>query len=222
MYVAGRGDEGDIVTVLSATRIGLEVFCQDPVCTQFARPLYEQLRQGYDECAVLPLDVSVGEWRAEHRTARKRADRARRRGYTFGPIVRHERALEIQKINLSAPERQGKPMSAAYLQPVSTTPLPVYPCPRHGVHTYGVEDRDGTLVAYSWIYRSGDLALVSSILGHAAHLTSEVMYLLVQGIVAEETDGFLVYNRWDSGTDGLRFFKERLGFRPERVEWAEF
>jgi hypothetical protein len=29
----------------------------------------------------------------------------------------------------------------------------------------------------------------------------------------------VVYNRADSGTDGLRFFKERLGFGPMEVEW---
>jgi hypothetical protein len=86
---------------------------------------------------------------------------------------------------------------------------------------YGIENRDGVLVAYTVIYRAGDLALVSQILGHGDRLDDEIMYLLVQGVVDAESarGGFLVYNRWDSGTDGLRFFKTRLGFRPERVEW---
>lgn len=208
---------------MADTRIGLEVHCAHASCTQFAFPLYEKLRQGYEVCAVLDL-AGVDVWRQAHRTARKRADRAARRGYRFTPVARHERAHEVQAVNLSAPARQGRPMSAGYHAPPSTDPLPDYPCPRHGVHTYGVETKDGTLVAYCWIYRAGDLALVSQILGHMAHLENEVMYLLVQGVVAAESDqpGRLVYNRYDSGTDGLRFFKDRCGFRPAAVEWSQW
>jgi hypothetical protein len=208
---------------LTATKIGLAVHCVDPVCTQFAAPLLEQLRKGYEECAVLPIR-SLDVWRDDHRTARKRADRAERRGYKFAAIARHERADEIQAINLSTMERQGRPMSAGYRQPPTTTPLPEYPCPRHGVRTYGVEAADGTLVAYLWLYRAGDLALVSQILGHADHLEDEVMYLLVQGAVDSESEhgGFMVYNRYDSGEDGLRFFKDRCGFAPTAVEWSQW
>ena len=50
------------------------------------------------------------------------------------------------------------------------------------------------------------------------------MYLLVQGVVDRESlhGGFLVYNRYDSGTDGLRFFKDRCGFERTRVEWSQW
>lgn len=222
--MGARSREGPVViATLTGTRIGLETSCVDPVCTRFAWPLYEQLAVGYEECAVLPLP-GINAWRDEHRTARKRADRAARRGYRFATISRHERAQEIQAINLSLPERQGRPMSTGYLQPPTTTPLPDYPCARHGIRTYGIETGDGILVAYLWLYRAGDLALVSQILGHADHLEHEVMYLLVQGAVAAETPhgGFMVYNRYDSGTDGLRFFKDRCGFAPARVEWSQW
>lgn len=207
---------------LTATRIGLETACTDPVCTQFSWPLLDQLSEGYEECAVLPLRGRPA-WREEHRTARKRADRAERRGYVFNRIKRHLHPDEIFAINTSASHRQGREMAAGYRQPVSTEPLPDYPCRRHGVHTYGVFHGE-TLVAYAFIYRSGDLALVSQILGHAQHLDQEVMYLLVQGVVQWESPlgGFLVYNRYDSGSDGLRFFKDRCGFAPTRVEWSQW
>lgn len=211
------------MTVATGTRIGLEVHCEHPECTQFAWPLYTQLRQGYNECAVLEL-AGVDEWRDDHRTARKRANRAWRRGYRFKDVHRHERSVEVAAINMSAATRQGRPMSDGYRQPPTTTPLPEYPCPRHGVHTYGVETARGRLVAYSWVYRAGDLALVSQILGHADFLADEVMYLLVQGVVAAESPlgGHLVYNRYDSGTEGLRFFKDRCGFKRTEVEWTEW
>jgi hypothetical protein len=168
------------------------------------------------------IPSSVASWRAEHRTARKRADRSARRGYTFATIRRHDRIDEIHAINVSAPERQGRPMSSGYQQRPSAIPLPAYPCARHRVSTYGVEDASGVLVAYLWLYRAGALGLVSQILGHADHLANEVMYLLWQGMLEAESadpDGFVVYNRHDSGTEGLRFFKERVGLAETEVRW---
>lgn len=210
--------------IATATLIGLEAHHTEPVCTQFAWPLLEQLQAGdYTEMAVLPLE-GLDVWLEGHRTARKRSERAARRGYRFARVERHRRSDEIHQINLSSPSRQGRPMSNGYRMMPSTEPLPSYPCDRHGVHTYGLETKDGKLVAYSWIYRSGELALVSSILGHAEHLEHEIMYLLIAGIVQAESpqNGYLVYNRYDSGTDGLRFFKDRCGFRPVEVEWGEW
>lgn len=210
------------MSTLTPTRIRLETACNYPTCSEFAFPLHKQLSSGaYDLCSVMALH-SFEDWRAGHRTARKRADRAARRGYRFVTVNRHERTDELYAINTSTPERQGRPMSSGYQQRPSKTRLPDYPCVRHGVHPYGVETVGGVLVAYLWLYRAGELGLVSQILGHADHLENEVMYLLVQGVVGAESrqGGFLVYNRHDSGTDGLRFFKERVGFAETKVEWC--
>lgn len=201
--------------------ISLELTCSKE-CAEFAYPLYRQLSSGYDVCSVLRLPDSLSEWRAGNRTARKRADRAQRRGYRFVDVARHERADEVHAINTSAETRQGRPMSSGYHVKPSTQPDPAATCPTHGVHPYGVEDEHGTLVAYLWIYRAGDLALVSQILGHADHLEHEVMYLLWAGMIGRELrePGFVVYNRADSGTDGLRFYKERVGLAATHVTWT--
>jgi hypothetical protein len=49
------------------------------------------------------------------------------------------------------------------------------------------------------------------------------MYLLFRGMVETEyerdPDGVVMYHRWDNGTDGLRFYKERVGLGPTLVEW---
>jgi hypothetical protein len=207
---------------MTATLIGLRMECAHLDCADWAWRLYRQLRDGYEECAVLPLE-GVGVWNERHRTARKRAGRAVRRGYKFHPIQRHLYADDIYRVNTSATHRQGRRMSDGYMVPPPTIPLPDYRCQWHGVHCYGVT-HEGTLVAYAFIYRAGELALVSQILGHADHLEAEVMYLLVQGVVLYESPlgGFLVYNRFDSGTDGLRFFKTRCGFDPTPVEWSQW
>lgn len=199
----------------------LQTACDHQSCSDFAYPLWKQLRTGYDRCSVLPVPDSFEEWRQEHKTARKRADRAIRLGYGFRIIKREERNDEIHAINTSLERRQGRPMTDAYHRKPRHEPLPDYPCDRHRVSTYGVVAPNGKLVAYLWLYRAGDLALVSSILGHGDHLANDIMYLLFQGAVIRESQygGFFVYNRHDSGTDGLRYFKQKLGFQPTDVEW---
>jgi hypothetical protein len=166
------------------------------------------------------MPSSLDEWRVEHRTARKRADRAVRLGYRFAPVDRSLYDEDIYQINTSKVERQGRPMTVGYRERVSYLPLEHFPCPRHAIRTYGVLS-GRTLVAYLWLYRSGDLALVSSILGHADHLDDGIMFLLFQGVVSHERlhGGYFVYNRHDSGQDGLRWWKERVGFQATGVEW---
>jgi hypothetical protein len=203
-----------------ATRISLGIDHEE--CSEFAGPLYLQLRRGYETCSVLQVPASREAWREEHRTARKRANRAERLGYQFREIEREMYAEDIFAINTSLEERQGRPMTAGYRERQNYLPLPDYPCEYHAIRTYGVLDVRGTLVAYLWLYRSGELALVSSILGHGEHLANDVMFLLFQGAVERQAHlgGFFVYNRADSGTDGLRYFKDKLGFVPTEVEWA--
>lgn len=211
------------MSIVQTRKVYLELLgsCSEPWCLAFSEPLHAQLENGpYDECSVLKL-TDIMSWRVDHRTARKRADRCRRLGYRFAPIERHEYVDDIYAINTSLAERQGRPMSAGYLERPSASPDPAYPCDRHRVNPYGVLSGH-RLVAYLWCYRSGDLALVSSILGHGEHLRDDVMYLLMQGTIEHESEqrGFLVYNRHDSGTDGLRYYKERCGFEPAEVAWA--
>jgi hypothetical protein len=208
---------------MTAVPVALEVGCDTHVeCGALSRPLLEQLGSGkYDLCSVLPVPASIGDWLAEHGTARKRVARCESRGYSCRPLRRERHADEIHAINTSTSMRQGRPMSAGYLEHHAYSPLPGYPCERHLVRTWGVFDQADVLVAYLVMIRSGDLALVSQILGHADRLTDEIMWLLFAGALRAEIPqaGFVVYNRHDSGTDGLRWFKERLGFVESEVEW---
>ncbi len=211
-----------MITVTETRYVRFHVSCDFEDCARFAFPLLQQLSSGmYDECSVVDIPASIGEWEAQHRTARKRAWRAERLGYRFAPIQRQRYEAEVHDINTSLAHRQGRPMTAGYLE------RPVfgrddYPCDLHGVHANGVFDPEQRLVAYLWMYRAGDLALVSQILGHGDHLRNDVMFLLFRGALEREIavgSGVCVYNRHDSGTDGLRFYKERLGFEERAVEW---
>lgn len=193
--------------------------CGSPLAAQ----LHAQLSAGRYSypASVMPLPLDIEAHLAEHRTFRKRAQRARNRGFGFSPIDRALYEDDVYAINTSAPERQGRPMSEGYQQPVRFGSLGPQPCDRHGIHTYGVL-QGLRLRAYTWIYRAGELVMVSSILGHAAYLADDIMYELMRGALATEAQygpGVVFYNRHDSGTEGLRYFKEKLGLRPGRVDW---
>lgn len=195
-------------------------------CTDFAAGLHAVLNDGRHTwpCAILALPTADTflEYLASHRTARKRSERASRRGYGFGVIQREYHSDEIHEINTSLERRQGRPMTQAYKTRQEQSPLPSYPCQRHRVTSYGVVDIDGVLRAYASIYRCGEVVNVSQILGHGAHLRDEIMYLMLLSIIEAEMHGggWIYYSQYDSGTEGLTFFKDRFGFAPERVEWT--
>ena len=191
-------------------------------CAPFAADVYERLGGGAYEwpVSILLLDDQVA-YLGEHRTARKRAAHCRRLGYRAEPVDLSEHLDEIYAINTSLPERQGRPMEAHYRRRPERSQLPTYRCPRHRIDEWGVMSSDGLLVAYLVIWLCGELVMVSTILGHGVHLRNDVMYLLVLDALAQvPMPATVFYNRHDSGTDGLRYFKERLGFQPSRVEWV--
>lgn len=212
------------MTTLTATAVtvNLEGACVDRGCSDLAFRFQTQLGVPKYSCgaSILEMPANVQAWRDEHRTARKRADRAARLGYQFAEIDRSRFNDDIHEINLSLPERQGRPMTAGYTERHNHGPLPDYPCDRHRVHTYGVLQGE-RLRAYLSLYRCGELGLVSMILGHGAHLDAGIMYLLIAGVIADQVPhmGVLYYNSHASGTDGLRWMKERVGFVATDVEW---
>ncbi len=208
----------------TATVLCLEAGCDHASCAELAHRIHKQLdTPNYTRgMSIMDAPESVEAWRAQHRTARKRSARADRLGYTFAEIDRSKFNDDLHAINTSKQERQGRPMTAGYLERHNHGALPDYPCDRHRIRTFGVL-RDGHLYAYSTLYRVGDLLLVSMILGHGDHLDDGIMFLLMEGMVEAESDGggWFFYNRHDSGrADGLVWFKERLGFRATDIELA--
>ena len=212
-----------VATRRRVATVDLSAGCARTHCLRMALGLKMQLDPDYStRAALLSLDdSSFAEYLPHHRTARKRAARAERAGYSFQVIDRQAYEGDIYAINTSAPRRQGRPMSGAYRERPRYSRSPLV-CPRHHVYTYGVLAEQGPLVAYLWLYRCGDLALVSSILGHAEHLEAGVMYLLFLKMLERQYrhGGTVFYNLWNSGSEGLRFFKTRLGLEEGNVEWA--
>jgi hypothetical protein len=200
--------------------------CIEDGCVTHARHLAETLaperyRLGV---SIMPCPDSLEEWRSAHRTARRRADRCARLGYVFSEVDYSQYSDDIFEINTSLEQRQGRPMADGYLIRHQHGRLSEFPCHLHNTRTYGVtiSRLKPKLVAYMTIHRSSELAMVSMILGHGGFLKDEIMYLLFAGMVEDQSGygGILFYNRHDSGTEGLRFYKERVGFREGDVAWS--
>jgi len=193
--------------------------CAPIISSEIATLCKPQYQRGQ---SVMPVPFSVKAHLAEHRTFRKRVLRAERIGYETWHIDPMRDYDDIMEINRSTPERQGRRMDESYTNKVRpTAPLPTYDCPLHNIIMYGVRRLDRTY-AYATIYRCGELVHVSQFLGHADFLDDGIMYKLVADILREHAGrgGVLYYNRHDSGTDGLQWFKERIGLRAEDVKWT--
>jgi hypothetical protein len=193
-----------------------------PHCVKFSHSMLGTMQRMGNPASVLPVPLFSDSWRQEHRTARKRADRATRLGYEFMPYEREQCVEDRFEINTSLEHRQGRRMGEGYWERPSESPLPPYPCPLHAYADYGVFSDSGQLVAYLVLIRCGQLRLISQILGHGDFLEHDIMYLLALGTIKAEiaTGGYFVYNRHDSGTEGLRYYKEKLGFEPQQVTWT--
>lgn len=211
-----------------ALRVDLLGDCTGESCVALAEAEFNtldkpQYKNGVSIRAIEFLDT-IEPFR-DCRTARKRALRATRKGYRVEPFEPATRYSDMLSINRSLPERQGRKMDDAYVNLRPTTSILGEPkCRSHHVIVYGVFTQEHhRLVAYATIYRCGELVHVSQILGHGDFMDDGIMYLLAQSILADQAmngDGVFFYNRHDSGTDGLVFYKERIGLRKGVVEWT--
>lgn len=158
--------------------------------------------------------------------ARQNARHAAATGYRHLLIDRADWADDLHAIRSSAPFRQGRDMPADYMawRSYSSDAWPDGSCVRHRATVHGVAGPDGRLRGYMQVVQCGEVVRVNTILGHAEFLRDRVMWLLLVEAVKWHIDEcaarFFLYYTHDSGHGpGLRYFKERLGFRPCRVEW---
>jgi hypothetical protein len=216
--------------VLTAPRVRIELFGSDE-----ARRAYEHFTSPHPRvrviaskswgAALLPLPATFDGYLGGGSRAllRQKRRRALSLGYEVRAFDGLERLDEVMEINRSAPERQGIPMLAGYLDDR-----------RVGAYLgaagelMGAFAADGRLSAYAHVPQLGDVASLYRLMGHADRLDDGIVYLLVSDVVAaclERRDRtrhpqWLMYDMFWGAAPGMRYFKRRLGFRPYRVEWA--
>ncbi len=151
------------------------------------------------------------------RTNRKNAMRV---GYRFDKFSALDKIDDIMAIHLSMERRQGWPISKDYLVKDEVMTFFTGKPP-----LFGVFDTKGVLKAYAYVLVSGEVGFFVRILGHGDDLEKGIMYYLVSEVVREMTDlkgdkpKWLMYDTYFGATPGLKYFKERCGFEPYRVNW---
>jgi GT2 family glycosyltransferase len=151
------------------------------------------------------------------RTNRKNAMRV---GCRFDKFSGLDKIEDIMAINLSMEKRQGWPMPKDYLVKDEVIAFFTGKPP-----LFGVFDSKGVLKAYAYVLVSGEVGFFVRILGHGDDLGKGIMYYLVSEVVREmiELKGdkpkWLMYDTYFGATPGLKYFKERCGFEPYKVNW---
>lgn len=149
----------------------------------------------------------------------RRADSMEYKVELIDPIPYSDR---ITQVNTSTMVRQGRSIGPDYLDPGEGQ---VYL--RNPGRWYGVFDSRHILRAYCHVAILGDCCIYSRILGHADYLKDGIMYLMVRHTVEDmhrfkQVHGYprwVMYDMFLGGKKGLRDFKRRAGFSPERVDW---
>jgi hypothetical protein len=242
--VAGRRDEGAVVTtatyenplrrpanhVLPLTILLEQGDTDLPGChtlpaTEYGTGFYHAPQHPLS-VAVLPQDGRAYEYGCSV-VARQNARYAAKQGYRWEIIDRADWEDDLHALRSSTSFRQGRDMPAAYMewQPYSSDAWPEPHCKRHLATVHGVIGPDGHLAGYMQVVQCGEVVRVNTILGHADKLADRVMWLLLVEAIKWHIDecgaGFFLYYTHASGHGpGLRYFKERLGFRPHQVEWV--
>jgi hypothetical protein len=218
-------------SVLTAPRVVLHMRGDEPI-----RAIYRAFTRRHPKFLIIgakalgaeliPLPDSHGTYVKSFakELARRKFRKALRSGYEYRTFAGRDHFCEILDINRSRPERQGRPMSAHHLDENQVRPF----CESHDF-LHGIFDQGGRLVAYAYTPETGDMFFYSVIFGHADHLESGVMYLLVSEVIKyfierKKNQGggpsWAMYDMAWGCKPGLHHFKRVLGFRPYNVRWV--
>ena len=146
--------------------------------------------------------------------------KATKREYKFVEIDRNDFLDDIYEINTSSTHRQGREMSSGYLKKQESYRNEL------NYRYFGVINGGGNLVSYCNIGFYGEFALVVTLLGHAKYLNDGIMYLMmieVNKIIFNDykQNGYkyIMYDTFFGASDGLKKFKQKLGYKSYKVKW---
>jgi hypothetical protein len=176
--------------------------------------------------ALLPLPEHFDEYLGgKHKELlRRKRRRAMSLGFKLASIDPRAHLDEILAINTSMQLRQQvSSLPAGYLSIES-----ISEAFKNARIFYGVIDSHGVLKAYAHTPIYGEAFVFATLLGHSDDLDKGIMYLLISEVIREMIErrriGHLplwaVYDTFFGARDGLRYFKERLGFKPYKVDWV--
>ncbi|MBI1181013.1 MAG: hypothetical protein GC201_10675 [Alphaproteobacteria bacterium] len=149
--------------------------------------------------------------------ARRKARRAEKAGYVVQSIEALRHVEAIVAIHRSAATRQGRPVWQVIMTPEGVSE--VYA----GRRGNGIFDTEGRLRGYVFWEEAGEAVILRGLMGHAASLADGIMYLLLARTIDQAiSHGGAVWLQYGVGlgdSEGMRRFKQELGFAPYRVTW---
>ena len=170
----------------------------------------------------LPPDSAAYLRGREMQAVRTNRSKALAAGFRFEIVRARDYFSDVYDVNASLDQRQGRQMDSGF---VDRDRVRAY-CDQAG-QLYAVLDREGRLRGYAHVIVAGEVALLNRLLGHGADLDKGIMYLCLSEIVrvmcefraASGSPLWLMYDTIFGAERGLRYFKERLGFKPYHVRW---
>jgi len=210
VYIKLWGDEKSYNTYLSFTK---------------RHPKYKIIQNKRYGVALISLPNSFSDYLTgrDKQALRTNRRKAIKHGFTFSSFSPLEHIDEILEINQSMKIRQSKPMNPDYL---NVDALVSFFKDKEKI--YGVFDIHGNLKAYAYTPIVGEVCVISRLLGHGEELDKGIMYFLISEVIREmieikNKNGvplWIMYDTLFGASKGLKYFKERLGFKPYEVIWT--
>ena len=213
--------------VLGAPRIAIDLYGDEQAEAAYRaftarHPRFKVTSAKRWGAALLRLPESLDAYLAASSLPRRKRRQALKAGFRHEVVHPLAHLDDILAVNRSAPTRQGRAMSAGYVDPDAVARSFARDQPIDAIL-----DAEGRLRAYAVVPDLGDAFVFSQILGHADDLEHGIMYLLVSEAIGrcidrQRPDGsphWLFYDTFWGASDGLVFFKQRLGFTPYTVDW---
>jgi hypothetical protein len=82
---------------------------------------------------------------------------------------------------------------------------------------YGIF-KGNRLIAYADVVKYGDVFVIGPFMGHKDYLKEGIMYHLFDQIALNHP---LMYDTFLGNSEGLTYFKKKLGFREVNVNWIK-
>jgi hypothetical protein len=173
--------------------------------------------------ALLPLEGNFAEYLKGgfKEVVRRNRNRCQKEGFSFREFNPQDHFDEIMEIHRSMKFRQGKIMHDQFTDEEKVrTFLVGKPC------MDGVFSSDGLLRGYIWNVPAGEALIMGRLLGHGDDLEKGIMWFLISEVIKNMLERpqprpkWFVYDTVFGAPEGLRFFKERMGFKPYWVKWA--
>lgn len=173
--------------------------------------------EGGLSAALLPLPATYDAYlRAVGDKSRNMIRKPEKNGFRIAPFDKNAYLDDIYAIHTSLDVRQGQPLQPHYRLRPHASFKGRAAWELVGEEWWGAFSPEGRLVGYIYLPGTNGEYLTSRIMGHGDFLKFGIMNALVAAVVQKHAGerGHILYGMYEHGTDGLRRFKDSMGFRP--------